>query len=187
MNKIIKLNLKEHLDMFNKFNQDHFKLITNIFLIIKKTILRNGKIYLIGNGGSAADCQHFAAEMVVKYEKKRKSYPFISLTTDTSIITACSNDFSFEDLFTRQLESIIDKKDIVIAFSTSGKSKNIISALEFQKKKKITSVIFTGNKKNNCERYSKYIFRAPSSTVSRIQEMHIFCIHLLCNLIDKSK
>ena len=144
MNKIIKLNLKEHLDMFNKFNQDHFKLITNIFLIIKKTILRNGKIYLIGNGGSAADCQHFAAEMVVKYEK-RKSYPFISLTTDTSIITACSNDFSFEDLFTRQLESIIDKKDIVIAFSTSGKSKNIISALEFLKKNYISN--FTGNKK----------------------------------------
>ena len=185
MHKLIKLNLEEHLSAFNRLNQNHFELISNIYLKIKKTISKKGKIFIIGNGGSAADCQHFAAEMVVKYEKKRKAYPFISLTNDTSIITACSNDFAFEDIFTRQLQAVINKKDIVIVFSTSGKSKNIISALEFLKMKKITSIIFTGNSKNNCEKYSNYVFRAPSSKVSRIQEMHIFCIHLICNLIDK--
>lgn len=187
MYKLIKSNIKECLNTFSKFNQNHIELIIDICLIIKKTIKRKGKIYLIGNGGSAADCQHFAAEMVIKYEKKRKAFPFISLTSDTSVITACSNDFSYNEIFARQLEALIDKKDIVIVFSTSGKSKNIIQALKFLKKKKITSIIFTGNKKNSCDYYSKYVFRAPSTTVSRIQEIHKFCIHLICNLIDNNQ
>lgn len=184
MNKIILDNLNHHLNTFNSFETEHVEIIKKIYLEIQKSLSKKGRVYLVGNGGSAADCQHFAAEMMIKFEKNRKAIPFISLTNDTSILTACSNDFSFDKIFSRQLEALIKKNDLLIAFTTSGKSKNIINALKFTKRKKIKSIVFTGLIKNNISNYSSLVFKAPSKTVSRIQEMHIFCIHLICNLID---
>ena len=136
MKKNIKLNIKSHIDLINK-QIDYIE--KNIFIfadIMIKKINSGGKILIIGNGGSAADAQHFATELTVKMNKFRKALPVLALTTDTSALTAIGNDYKFEDIFKRQIEALMTKKDILISISTSGNSKNIISALKYSKKKK---------------------------------------------------
>ena len=122
------------IDIFLKKNFDDFNIFLNLVI---KTLKKGNKIILFGNGGSASDAQHIAAELVVKYKKKRKSIPAISLSTDTSALTAIGNDFSFNEIFSRQIESIGKSGDIAIGITTSGKSKNVINALKLAKKKKI--------------------------------------------------
>ena len=167
-------------------------LSVQIHQVIKKitTALESGnKIILFGNGGSASDAQHIAAELVVKYKKKRKSIPAISLSTDTSALTAIGNDFSFNEIFSRQIESIGNPGDIAIGITTSGKSKNVINALKLAKKKKIISVILTKKKypnKNNLKKISDFILGVPADETARIQELHILVGHLMCAVIDES-
>ena len=126
--KIFESEINKHIsstDLFLKNNFEDFKKFLNFVI---KTLKKGNKIILFGNGGSASDAQHIAAELVVKYKKKRKSIPAISLSTDTSTLTAIGNDFSFNDIFSRQLESIGKPGDIAIGITTSGKSKNVINA-----------------------------------------------------------
>ena len=154
---MIKLNIRKisedeinnhisSIDLFLKKNFDDFNIFLNLVI---KTLKKGNKIILFGNGGSASDAQHIAAELVVKYKKKRKSIPAISLSTDTSALTAIGNDFSFNEIFSRQIESIGKPGDIAIGITTSGKSKNVINALKLAKKKKIISVILTKEKYPN--------------------------------------
>jgi len=172
-------------DLFLKNNFEDFKKFLNFVI---KTLKKGNKIILFGNGGSASDAQHIAAELVVKYKKKRKSIPAISLSTDTSTLTAIGNDFSFNDIFSRQLESIGKPGDIAIGITTSGKSKNVINALKLAKKKKITSVILTKKKypnKKQIEKVSDLILGVPADETARIQELHILVGHLMCAVIDE--
>ena len=192
-----KLNIKEifeseinkhvlSIDFFLKNNFDDFKKFLDFVI---KTLKKGNKIILFGNGGSASDAQHIAAELVVKYKKKRKSIPAISLTTDTSALTAIGNDFSFNEIFSRQIESIGNPGDIAIGITTSGKSKNVINALKLAKKKKIISVILTKKKypnKNNLKKISDFILGVPADETARIQELHILVGHLMCAVIDES-
>ena len=191
-----KLNIKEifeseinkhilSIDFFLKNNFDDFKKFLDFVI---KTLKKGNKIILFGNGGSASDAQHIAAELVVKYKKKRRSIPAISLSTDTSTLTAIGNDFSFNDIFSRQLESIGKPGDIAIGITTSGKSKNVINALKLAKKKKITSVILTKKKylnKKQIEKVSDLILGVPADETARIQELHILVGHLMCAVIDE--
>ena len=143
--KIFESEINKHIsstDFFLKNNFEDFKKFLNFVI---KTLKKGNKIILFGNGGSASDAQHIAAELVVKYKKKRKSIPAISLSTDTSALTAIGNDFSFNEIFSRQIESIGKPGDIAIGITTSGKSKNVINALKLAKKKKINICYF--NKK----------------------------------------
>ena len=172
-------------DLFLKNNFEDFKKFLNFVI---KTLKKGNKIILFGNGGSASDAQHIAAELVVIYKKKRKSIPAISLSTDTSTLTAIGNDFSFNDIFSRQLESIGKPGDIAIGITTSGKSKNVINALKLAKKKKITSVILTKKKypnKKQIEKVSDLILGVPADETARIQELHILVGHLMCAVIDE--
>ena len=147
---------KKRINQIGKKLDGSSKIIKNLALlipeleksidIITKCLMQKNKIILFGNGGSAADAQHIAAELVVKYKKKRRSIPAISLSTDTSTLTAIGNDFSFNEIFSRQIESIGKPGDIAIGITTSGKSKNVINALKLAKKKKIISVILTKKK-----------------------------------------
>ena len=191
-----KLNIKEifeseinkhilSIDFFLKNNFDDFKKFLDFVI---KTVKKGNKIILFGNGGSASDAQHIAAELVVKYKKKRKSIPAISLSTDTSALTAIGNDFSFNEIFSRQIESIGKPGDIAIGITTSGKSKNVINALKLAKKKKITSVILTKKKypnKKQIEKISDFILDVPAEETPRIQELHILVGHLMCAVIDE--
>ena len=186
--KIFESEINKHIsstDLFLKNNFEDFKKFLNFVI---KTLKKGNKIILFGNGGSASDAQHIAAELVVKYKKKRKSIPAISLSTDTSTLTAIGNDFSFNDIFSRQLESIGKPGDIAIGITTSGKSKNVINALKLAKKKKITSVILTKKKypnKKQIEKVSNLILGVPADETARIQELHILVGHLMCAVIDE--
>ena len=182
--KNIKKNIKTHIDIINK-QIDYIE--KNIFIfadIMIKKINSGGKILIIGNGGSAADAQHFATELTVKMNNFRKALPVLALTTDTSAITAIGNDYKFEDIFKRQIEALMTKKDILISISTSGNSKNIISALKYSKKKNYNILNILGNKGGEAKKYSKNNFIVDSSNPSRIQEVHIIFYQNVCDLVE---
>jgi D-sedoheptulose 7-phosphate isomerase len=154
--------------------------------IIIDSLSSGGKVMFCGNGGSAADSQHLSAELVGRYIKDRKPLASVALTTDTSIITAVSNDFSFDNIFSRQIESIGNENDVLYAISTSGKSKNIITALEKARFMKIKTIGVTGNNNNDeiidlCD----VIIKAPGKRSDRIQEMHIAIGHVICEIVEK--
>ena len=147
--------------------------------------LQNGKkIMFCGNGGSAADAQHLSAELVGRYMKNRKPLASIALTTDTSVITAISNDFSYDKIFSRQIESIGNEGDILYAISTSGKSENIIAALKTAKLLKIRTIGITGNECADFNELCDIIITVPASRPDRIQEMHIAIGHIICEILE---
>ncbi len=172
---------KNNLNIF--LNAEHDNIISVVKLLVK-TIKGNNKILICGNGGSASDAQHFAAELVGRFKKDREAFPAISLNTDTSAITAIGNDYDFSKIFSRQIEGIGNKGDLLFAISTSGNSKNLIEASIVAKKKNITVVSLTGSKKSQLETCSDICIKAHSSITSHIQELHIIIIHLLCTLIE---
>ncbi|MDR3326104.1 MAG: D-sedoheptulose 7-phosphate isomerase [Rhodospirillaceae bacterium] len=153
--------------------------------VCKKSIKNGGKILLFGNGGSAADAQHIATEIVVHYKiNKRRAFPAIALTTDTSILTATANDFSFDEIFSRQVEAIARPGDVVIGISTSGRSKNVLKALQSARSIGAISTGLTGH--NGCDmiKYADPLIVVPSTVTARIQEMHILIGHMLCETIE---
>ena len=150
------------------------------------TLKQGGKVLLCGNGGSAADCQHIAAELVVRYEKKRKALAAIALTTDSSILTAHANDFDFETVFSRQIEALGNDKDCLIAISTSGKSKNILRAVEAAKSKSMIVIGLTGSEGGELSKQATVSVIVPSVVTARIQEAHILIGHWWCGVIEEA-
>ena len=142
------------------------------------------KIMFCGNGGSAADAQHLSAELVGRYMKNRKPLASIALTTDTSAITAISNDFSFDKIFSRQLESIGNEGDLLYAISTSGKRENIITALKTAKLLKIKTIGITGSEGAGFKELCDITITVPASRPDRIQEMHIAIGHIICEILE---
>ena len=186
--KIFENEINEHISSIDFFLKNHFDEFNNFLNLVIKTLKKGNKIILFGNGGSASDAQHIATELVVKYKKKRRSIPAISLSTDTSALTAIGNDFSFNQIFARQIESIGKPGDIAIGITTSGKSLNVINALKLAKKKKIKSIILTNQKCPNRKqivKFSDFILGVPAEETSRIQELHILVGHLMCAVIDE--
>lgn len=183
--KTINEELEEYKNNCNCLNKKHINKIYSIFKLLLTTIKNKKKILLIGNGGSAAQCQHLSAELVVKFIKERRAIPAVSLTTDTSSITACSNDFEFKFIFKRQIEAIGNRGDLLIAFSTSGKSKNILEGLKKAKQKFLKTILISSEKLKSNLSDVDILFKAPSKTTSRIQETHLFIIHILCKLLDE--
>ena len=153
---------------------------------ISKTIKNNKKVLLCGNGGSAADAQHLAAEFLVRLRPKvnRKPFPVITLAQDTSTITACGNDLGFENLFLRTFEGIANKGDLLIVFSTSGNSKNIIKVLNYAKAKNFDSISFLGHKGGKSKGLSKLDIIVPEKNTARIQECHIFLGHFIFEQVE---
>ena len=180
INKYLENN-KKTIDIL--INAEKKEIISSARLIIN-TINANKKILICGNGGSASDAQHFAAELIGRFKKERQSFPAISLNTDTSAITAIGNDYDFSKIFSRQIEGIGNKGDLLFAISTSGKSKNIVEATAVAKKKNLKVISLTGSNKSKLENYSNICIKAPSNITSHIQELHIIIIHLLCTLIE---
>ena len=144
------------------------------------------KILLAGNGGSAADCQHIAGELVSRFEFDRPGLPAIALTVDSSILTAIGNDYGYEKLFERQLQALAKPGDVFFAYSTSGKSPNILKALEFAKSSGIFTIGFTGNRQGPMNSLCDHLLVVPSSDTPRIQEGHLVLGHVICGLIENS-
>jgi len=145
-----------------------------------------GKILLAGNGGSAADAQHLAAELVGRFSKNRKALPAISLSTDTSVLTAIANDFGYEEVFARQVEAHAQTEDMLIVFSTSGRSKNILRALHVAKDRGVKCVGFCGQNAAEMSPFLDVCFAVPSNDTPRIQEGHILLGHVLFAGIERT-
>lgn len=164
-------------------NQDE---INNIINLVYRKIKSGGKLILCGNGGSAADAQHLAAEFLIRLRPKinRKPIQAISLALDTSTITACGNDYNFDQIFVRPFSALVKKNDVLLAISTSGNSKNIIEVLKVAKKKKISCISFLGFNGGKAKKYSKNFIIIKSNNVARIQESHIFLGHFILEKVE---
>lgn len=147
---------------------------------------RGGKVIVFGNGGSAADSQHMAAELLVRFEKERKSLPCVALSTNTSTLTATSNDYSFDKTFSRQVEGLAEKNDVVVAISTSGNSSNVLEAVKAAKDKKVPVVALTGKDGGKLAGLADVPIVVKSDNTARIQETHITIIHALCKTVEEA-
>lgn len=145
---------------------------------------RGGKLLLMGNGGSAADAQHIAAELVVRYVNNRQALPAIALTTDSSILTAAGNDFGFEQLFARQVEALAQPGDLVIGISTSGESENVVQALRQAKQCGVETLGLTGASRGQISGIADQTLQIPSTVTARIQEAHILIGHYWCQQVE---
>ena len=186
MRSIIKNEFNEHIKTSKKSNDS---LIESIEIAASLCIdsLRNGnKILLFGNGGSAADAQHIAAEIVGRYKTERKGLPAIALTTDTSVITSISNDYGYLHVFDRQIEALANKGDLLIGISTGGSSPNVVNALKISKNLGCKSIGLSGKTGGEFNKLCEINIVVPSDDTPRIQEMHILIGHIICHLIDKA-
>ena len=160
--------------------------IIRIIESITKSLKKGNKIILFGNGGSAADAQHIAAELVGRFGYDRKSLPAISLTTDTSVITSIGNDYSFEKIFSRQCESLVNKGDVVVGISTSGNSINVKNGLLVSKRKGAKTVGFLGHKGGHIKNIVDIPLIVNSNSTPRIQEVHRTTAHIICEMVEKN-
>jgi D-sedoheptulose 7-phosphate isomerase len=160
--------------------------VANAAEIVVKSLKSGGKIIWCGNGGSAADSQHLAAELVGRFAVNRQALASIALTTDTSIITALGNDFGFETIFSRQIEALGKKGDVLIGISTSGNSANVIEAINAAKKIGITTIGFTGIKKSKMDEIVDLCIKVPSETTSHIQTVHITIGQIICGVAENA-
>ena len=148
-------------------------------------VRNNGTIFWMGNGGSAADAQHMAAELIGRFKRERRALPSIALTTDTSILTSLANDYDYSIIFARQLAALCKPGDVVVGLSASGNSENVIKGLETAKAKQAVTVALTGGQGGKMIHYADYSLIVPSNETARIQEAHILIGHILCDGIEQ--
>ena len=189
MRKNIRIELQKQLEENFNVHQNILRIsedIVDVIQIIQKKIKKGGKILFCGNGGSAADAQHLAAEFIVRLRPhiNRNPIPAITLAQDTSTLTACGNDYSFEDIFLRPFKALVKKDDVLICISTSGNSKNILKVLKEAKKKKIYSVCFLGKGGGEAKKLTSSPLVILSDNTARIQECHIFLGHFILEKIE---
>ena len=185
----INIEFKRQLQENISTHQDILKMSKDVFIIIenlKKKLKRGGKLLFCGNGGSAADAQHLAAEFIVRLRPQvnRNPIPAITLTQDTSTLTACGNDYSFDDIFLRPFQALAKKDDVLICISTSGNSKNIINVLKEAKKSKIYSICFLGKGGGKAKELATKSLIVTSDNTARIQECHIFLGHFILEKLE---
>lgn len=182
--QLIEAAIAEHLRCVQALNAS-IPVITRIIDEMADCVRRRGKIVIFGNGGSAADAQHIATELTVRYRKNRRALAALSLVTDTSALTAAGNDFDFSQIFSRQVEALCAPSDIAWGISTSGASKNVLEGLREAKKIGCMTILFTGEKQGVCEEFADVVFSAPSTTTARIQECHLLAGHMICEALDE--
>lgn len=159
--------------------------ILHIGDVMRKALSEGGTIYTFGNGGSAADAQHFTGELIGHYKLDRRPLRAITLGTDATTSSCISNDYDYTEVFSRQLEALALPGDVVIAFTTSGRSANIVKALEVSSKRGATTVLMSGQNEGEADQYADIVFRAPSTITPRIQEVHTFVLHVISDMLDQ--
>lgn len=182
-NKIEKI-IRESIAVKEALIKTQIDVIFKIAQAVITCLKNNGKVIIFGNGGSAADSQHMAAELVGRFQKNRKALAAIALTVNSSILTAIGNDYGFDFIFSRQIEALGNADDLVIAISTSGNSKNVITAIQKAKEMKIKTVSLTGCSGNKLAKISDMSLIVPSNNTARIQEAHICSLHAICEIVE---
>ena len=178
--------IETHKKMIGEFQISGIETVAAAAEAIIKSLKQNGRVYLCGNGGSAADAQHIAGELVGRFERKRRPLPAVALTTDTSVMTSISNDDSFKNVFARQVEALVREGDILWAISTSGTSANVIAAAKLAKEKGACVLAFTGKPNSKLEQIADICFCAGNESTARSQEIHQLAYHIICNLVEQS-
>ncbi|HEV8168227.1 MAG TPA: D-sedoheptulose 7-phosphate isomerase [Pyrinomonadaceae bacterium] len=178
-------SLQEHLETVEALKRSCLVDIEKSGQMICEALTSDRKILICGNGGSAADAQHIAAELVGCYEKQRRSWPAVALTTDTSALTAVSNDLGYEQVFARQVAGLAQAGDVLIAISTSGKSKNVLRAAETARERGCKTIALTGATTDPLGSLCDISVAVPSTRTARVQEAHITIGHLWCEMVDR--
>lgn len=181
----VSASLDAHIDVFKKLKENYLPEIVRLGKMLWECLEKGGKVLVAGNGGSAADAQHFAAELVGRYMKERNALASIALTVDTSLLTAVGNDYGFDQIFSRQVEGLGKPGDIFLAISTSGNSPNLVRALESASQIGVTSIALLGKTGGSMKEHADHSFIVPSNETPRIQEAHEWIWHTWCDLIDQ--
>jgi D-sedoheptulose 7-phosphate isomerase len=184
MENIILKRFKESSEVKTRFLKENLSKLLEAINLISHAFESGNKLFFFGNGGSAADAQHLAAEFVNRYIMDRPPLPAIALTTDTSVLTSVSNDFTFNDIFTRQLRALGREGDVAVGLSTSGSSLNVVKAIEVAKEIGMKTVAFSGNDGGSLARVADVSLVVPSTSTPRIQETHILVGHVLCEMVE---
>lgn len=177
--------IETHQRMVIELRESGIEILTAAAEAIISSFKQGGRVYLCGNGGSAADAQHVASELVGRFEHQRRGLPAIALTTDTSVITSISNDFGYENVFAKQVEALVKEVDIFWAISTSGTSINIVEAAQLAQEKGACVLAFTGKTNSKLEQIADICFCADGST-ARSQEIHQLGFHIVCKLVEQN-
>ncbi|MBF0570384.1 MAG: D-sedoheptulose 7-phosphate isomerase [Candidatus Omnitrophica bacterium] len=186
MKKTIEQIFAESIEVKQETLKKNLSQIINAAEVIISAFRSGHKLFFCGNGGSAADSQHIAAEFVGRFQKERKAWPAIALTTDTSSLTALGNDYTFDIVFSRQLQALGQKGDVLVAISTSGNSKNVLAAVKQAKAMGITTVGVTGSSGGQLAGMCDIPIIAASSKTARIQESHLVIFHSICELVENT-
>jgi D-sedoheptulose 7-phosphate isomerase len=176
--------VESHKRMISDFEKDSFETIAAVAEAITSVLHQGGTVYLCGNGGSAADAQHIAGELVGRFTRERRALAAVALSTDTSVLTCIANDYSYEKVFARQAEALVRKGDILWAFSTSGTSANIIAAAQVAWEKGARVISFTGKRNSKLEQISDICFCADAESTARSQEIHQLAYHIICDIVE---
>ena len=184
MQEKINRHINRHIEVFQQVSEAMAGDIETCAKVMCDALRQGRKILIMGNGGSAADAQHFAAELVGRFLKNRKALPAIALTTDTSILTAVANDFGYDQVFVRQVEALADPGDVVVGISTSGHSANVLDAIDMAKNNNCRTVAFLGGDGGKISAQVELALIVPVAETPRIQEVHLTMIHILCDIIE---
>ena len=185
MQNLIAKDIQDSIQVKQALLKTHLGLIEKAAKLIFECLKSGHKVLFFGNGGSASDSQHLAAEFVGRYEKERRGLPSIALTTDTSILTAVANDYGFERIFERQIEALGNKGDIAFGISTSGNSKNVLLGIQKAKALSLNTIGFSGRNGGELNKAVDLSIVVPSEKTARIQESHIMIGHILCERVDE--
>jgi len=175
--------IADHLEVVRQVEEQQ-NLLEAIAVAMTSTLRAGGKILWCGNGGSAGDSQHLAAELVGRFRRERKGLASVALTTDTSILTAVANDYGYEAVFSRQVEALGNPGDLLVGITTSGNSHNVIAAVEVAREQGMITVAFTGEGGGRIAGLADHLFAVPSRDTARVQEAHILAGHMLCDWIE---
>ncbi len=182
--KIIKA-FEESAAVKQQFIRDNLDLVIQASKTLSDAFNRGNKVILFGNGGSATDASHIAAEFVNRFKKHRPGLPAIALNTDVAVITSVANDYDFSEIFSRQMKALAQDGDVAVAISTSGNSPNILKAVDAARRKKLKIIVFTGSRGEKLAAKADFSFVVPSSNTPRVQETHITLGHVLCQTVEE--
>jgi len=182
--KILKA-FEESIAVKDKFVKENVDAIVEASKLIAEAFNDGKKLLLFGNGGSASDASHIAAEFVNRFKRERPGLPAIALNTDVAVLTSIANDYDFSEIFARQLKSLSEEGDVVLAISTSGNSGNVLKAMDVAKRKKLRTIVFTGAKGEKFAARADFGFVVPSENTPRVQETHITLGHVLCQMVEE--
>jgi len=185
MKQIIEDMIKTHQQLLDRFEESGIDAVVGAAEMLTESLKKSGCVYLCGNGGSAADCQHIAGEFVGRFRREGRALPAVALSTDTSVLTCIGNDYNFVDIFARQVDALVKGNDVLWAFSTSGFSNNVIAAAKSAKQKGAKIIAFTGKLNSELEKMADTCLCIDSPQTSSAQEIHQLAYHIICNLVEQ--